>query len=174
MKKHLKKILNLKPKCYICIYFLLIPLFALFYWAMPLSNFETELLIDNFLVCLYFSTVTITTLGFGDITPISPLLQIVTIFESIMGLVTIGLFFNSVAHLKSKIDVDEEKAKNKERIYLQEKIKLKRYNKFVQNNIEFYVLYTSIVTTPMQNRNKHNLNREFVFNDLKIYLNQHY
>lgn len=162
-----KNILCFQPKVYGLIYLGLIPFFALIYWFIPFLDFKTELLIDNYLTCLYYSTVTITTLGFGDISPISQLAQIVTMSESILGLVIIGLFLNSVAHLKSTLDVAEEKIKNQEKAYLREQIRLKRHNKIIQTNIVFYLRYTTIVTSPIRNRAKGILNKDFVFNDLK-------
>jgi mannose/fructose/N-acetylgalactosamine-specific phosphotransferase system component IID len=39
----------------------------------------------------YYSFVTLTTLGFGDITPISDLAQILTTLEAILGLVVIAV-----------------------------------------------------------------------------------
>jgi len=45
----------------------------------------------------YFSAVTITTLGYGDIVPITNTARILVALESIIGLVLIGLFLNSLA-----------------------------------------------------------------------------
>jgi len=51
----------------------------------------------NYLRMLYFSVVTITTLGFGDIVPISTLSRIAVTTEAVLGVVLIGLFLNSLA-----------------------------------------------------------------------------
>jgi hypothetical protein len=45
----------------------------------------------------YFSAVTITTLGYGDIVPITTTARILVAFESIAGIVLIGLFLNSLS-----------------------------------------------------------------------------
>lgn len=53
---------------------------------------------------LYFSVVTVTTLGFGDLTPRldeATLLLVVT-FQVILGVITIGLFLNSISHKLSE------------------------------------------------------------------------
>ena len=50
-----------------------------------------------FLRMLYFSAVTITTLGFGDIAPISTKARMLVMLESVLGIILIGLFFNSLA-----------------------------------------------------------------------------
>ncbi|MGL1861449.1 MAG: potassium channel family protein [Pseudodesulfovibrio sp.] len=47
---------------------------------------------------LYFSAVTITTLGFGDIVPISDKNRRLVTLESILGAVFIGLFLNALAN----------------------------------------------------------------------------
>lgn len=72
----------------------LIPLFALIYYLLP-DSFDGS---QNFLTCLYFSVVTITTLGYGDIVPASSEAQFVSAVQAISGIVIIGLFLNSVAH----------------------------------------------------------------------------
>lgn len=45
----------------------------------------------------YFSAVTITTLGYGDIVPITNITRILVAIESILGLILIGLFLNSLS-----------------------------------------------------------------------------
>lgn len=46
---------------------------------------------------VYFSAVTITTLGYGDIAPISATSRLLVTLESVLGIVLIGLFLNSLA-----------------------------------------------------------------------------
>jgi hypothetical protein len=53
---------------------------------------------DKFIRALYLSAVTITTLGFGDIVPITSLSRIIIIIETISGIIIIGLFLNSLRH----------------------------------------------------------------------------
>jgi hypothetical protein len=50
----------------------------------------------------YFSAVTITTLGFGDITPVTSLARALTGLLAVSGVVLIGLFLNAVAQKWSK------------------------------------------------------------------------
>jgi hypothetical protein len=45
----------------------------------------------------YFSAVTITTLGYGDIVPITNVARIFVVLESVLGLVLIGMFLNSLS-----------------------------------------------------------------------------
>lgn len=50
---------------------------------------------------LYFSAVTQTTLGFGDIVPISDRTRLVVGIQSVLGIILIGLFLNSLAGARS-------------------------------------------------------------------------
>jgi voltage-gated potassium channel Kch len=50
----------------------------------------------SFLRMFYFSAVTITTLGYGDIVPITNGARITLAIESILGIILIGLFVNSL------------------------------------------------------------------------------
>lgn len=53
---------------------------------------------DNYLRMLYLSASTLTTLGLGDITPISSLARFLIILETIVGIVLIGLYVNSLGN----------------------------------------------------------------------------
>ncbi len=156
------------PRSFGTFYLICIPLFAFLYYALPNLSFKTDLNMD-FLTCLYFSTVTITTLGFGDISPLSALAQIIVIIESISGIVLIGLFLNSLAQKKSQTISEQEKIKSASEKFANEKEKLLRYNKLAEQNIQFYFKYTAIITTPILKRpngSETELNRDFTFNDL--------
>ncbi|WP_434352938.1 potassium channel family protein [Psychrobacter sp. HD31] len=52
---------------------------------------------------LYLSVVTITTLGYGDIVPISGLNRFLVGLESIIGLIIVGLFLNSLSRERRKV-----------------------------------------------------------------------
>jgi hypothetical protein len=52
---------------------------------------------DQYLRMLYFSAVTETTLGFGDITPINTLTRSVVTGQAVLGVVVIGLFLNALS-----------------------------------------------------------------------------
>lgn len=52
---------------------------------------------NHFFRMFYLSSVTITTLGYGDIVPITTAARIAISIEAIMGIVLIGLFLNAVA-----------------------------------------------------------------------------
>lgn len=109
--RHNFSILNLSPKHWGLIYILLIPIFAAIYLLLPDNSFfqlKNSFDCKSLLQCLYFSTITITTLGFGDFYPTTAIARLFVMSETILGMVVIGLFLNSVAFLKSKIDADAE------------------------------------------------------------------
>lgn len=51
---------------------------------------------------LYLSAITITTVGFGDVIPISDLARLMVALEAVVGVVIAGLFVNSVATQSNK------------------------------------------------------------------------
>jgi voltage-gated potassium channel Kch len=50
----------------------------------------------NFLDYLYFSSVTITTLGYGDILPNSTKVRFLVMVESFLGVIIVGAFISSL------------------------------------------------------------------------------
>lgn len=50
----------------------------------------------SFIDYFYYSSVVITTLGFGDITPVSKLFRLLTVLEALLGLIIMGLFLAKV------------------------------------------------------------------------------
>lgn len=57
---------------------------------------------------LYLSAITITTLGFGDITPVSESARMSIALEAVLGIVVIGLFLNSLAMRVRRRPVGDE------------------------------------------------------------------
>jgi voltage-gated potassium channel Kch len=51
---------------------------------------------------LYFSAATITTLGIGDISPITAAARVAVSLELILGIVLIGLFLNSLSQKRQQ------------------------------------------------------------------------
>ncbi|WBF66463.1 potassium channel family protein [Desulfovibrio subterraneus] len=62
-------------------------------------------LVDAF----YFSMITITTLGYGDITPATELAKCIVASEAILGVIVIGLFLNSLASFYARVREETEK-----------------------------------------------------------------
>lgn len=101
-----------KPWIIGVVYLLNIFVFSLIYWKI-LSSFFKDLPDLNFIQSLYFSIVTVTTLGFGDITPDinSNSLLVCIIIQVLLGVLNIGLFLNSISN---KISLNKEKEINEQ------------------------------------------------------------
>jgi voltage-gated potassium channel Kch len=52
---------------------------------------------DNYWRMFYFSTITVTTLGYGDIVPLTNKARLIVSTEAVLGVVVIGLFLNSLS-----------------------------------------------------------------------------
>ena len=161
-------IMEQKPFVYGSSYILLIPVFAFLYTYCP----EVEIKIHGenhagFISSFYFSVITITTLGYGDITPVGSLSQIFTALESLLGIILIGLFLNSLSH-KHALKVQKiEKSSQKEQEQRKAIERLESFNKLVELNISIYLTYTIPVTSPMCNIKRDQFNEDFKFNDMR-------
>jgi hypothetical protein len=100
----LKHITN-KPVWVGSIYLITIPIFGLFYYYNPCFWNEPLTAVQS----IYFSAVTITTLGYGDITPQTDIARSLAAIESVFGIILIGLFLNAVAHAS---DMRREEKRN--------------------------------------------------------------
>lgn len=133
---------NVRPLVWICLYIVLIPIFALFYWAMPDAMFRLP---DggtaDYGSWLYYSIVTISTLGFGDYTPMHPLSQGVTAIEVMCGLIILGLFLNAVGAMKSEIDVESEMEKQRRLHFQKEKEQLQARTGTVLRTLHAFVTH---------------------------------
>jgi len=70
--------------------FLLALLFALIYWTLGPQSFDTQHLNFNLITLFYYSVVTFTTLGFGDIIPKTTTAAMWVTIEVILGYVMLG------------------------------------------------------------------------------------
>ena len=140
---------NVRPTVRICTYILLTPVFALVYWALPDAQFRIpDGSATDFGSWLYYSIVTITTLGFGDYTPAYGWAQAVTAIEVICGLSLFGFFLNSVGSMKSEIDVYSEIEKQKLAHAHLQKEKLILCALAIIHNVNVFLSYCYAVTTP--------------------------
>lgn len=58
----------------------------------------------NFVRMLYLSAVTITTLGFGDVVPMTTASRVLVSCEAILGIVLIGLFLNALSFERAHLE----------------------------------------------------------------------
>jgi voltage-gated potassium channel len=74
-------------------YFELIFNFAIIYFVLPVSFFKDFKGFSNVLEAIYFSEVTITTIGYGDISPKHWLPQLLTVYEVFCGFILLLVCF---------------------------------------------------------------------------------
>lgn len=131
---------NVRPLVWMTLYLVLIPIFALIYHWLPDGQFRIP---DaggvDYGSWLYYSIVTITTLGFGDYTPCGGGAQAVTAIEVGFGLAVMGFFLNAVGSMKSEIDVDAEIEKQRALHQDQEHSKLLQSIPLVLHNLNLFI-----------------------------------
>ncbi|MEM0982218.1 MAG: potassium channel family protein, partial [Cyanobacteria bacterium P01_H01_bin.58] len=80
----------------VCVYLLLGYFWALLYsiiYTLDASSFSSEILTEgSYLKVLYYSFVTLTTLGFGDIVPMTEIASVFTILEALVGQIYPAIF----------------------------------------------------------------------------------
>lgn len=144
---------NIRPIYWISLYIALVPIFALFYWWVPDGQFRIP---DggtaDYGGWLYYSIVTITTLGFGDYTPMGSVAQCITAVEVMCGLIIIGFFLNAVGSMKSEIDVESELERQKRVHQAAEKEKLIKNTPIFFHKLNQFLSYCYAVTTPLSKR----------------------
>jgi hypothetical protein len=97
------------PGFYGAWYLISIPLFAFVYW-LPIFEFCSDgKQVKELSSFLYFSAVTVTTLGYGDITPENLPAMLLSGSHSVIGVGLIGLFLNSLSHQTAKESQKEER-----------------------------------------------------------------
>lgn len=160
---------NVRPIVWICLYVALMPIFALIYNWLPDGQFRIpDGGTTDYGSWLYYSIVTITTLGFGDYTPMHPASQAVTAIEVGCGLVILGFFLNAVGSMKSEIEVDAELEKQRQIHDAAEKDKLVKSIPMIIHNINQFLAYCYAVTTPVAKRasTSPEYNPNFTFHDM--------
>lgn len=162
------RVSNIRPIFWITLYLCLVPLFAFFYWLLPDYQFRIpESGGANFGDWLYYSIVTITTLGFGDYTPCSAGAQWITAIEVLCGLVTIGFFLNAVGAMRSEIDVESELEKQRLVHKAEETEKLQKNTSILIFKLNQFLSYCYAVTTPLSERSRQlQYNPDFTVEDM--------
>jgi voltage-gated potassium channel len=93
-------------------YVSVILLFALLYQCLPSDYLGGNEDVNDFGDAFYFSVVTITSLGFGDIYPAAGTTgRLLVAIEAIMGILIIGIFLNDIA-MRQTIRLDKEAKEN--------------------------------------------------------------
>jgi len=93
----------------ICIYMLLGLIWAILYLLLALTTpgafngLPQAPWLDNFAAAVYFSFVTITTLGYGDISPALPVARFLVIMEAIVGVFYMAILVASLVGVRMSV-----------------------------------------------------------------------
>lgn len=144
-----------RPLVWGAIYLGAILLFALVYMLVPCKEWGGSEEITGFMDSLYFSVVTITSLGFGDTFLVagSPY-RVLVIAEAILGILIIGFFLNDVAMSQAKHLDKLNKQKEESRRHQEALERIRQYFGVITPAIEKYLRGIYEVTTPMDERFK--------------------
>jgi hypothetical protein len=80
------------------LYILAIFVFAIAYWYLPFNGCSGL----EFPDAVYFSAVTITTLGYGDISPVNSAVKYIAAFEAVFGVFILGAFLLNFANYQAR------------------------------------------------------------------------
>ena len=159
------------PRFYGWGYMALIPVYACLYEFLPGVQLNYGSNFVTFTDSLYFSVITLTTLGYGDILPANTLTQMLASSETLFGVITIGLFLNSLSIKLSQQSAQAEKERERLAAYYSEVRRLRGFDRLVQLNVDFYLQYTATLTTPFGQRKRGaealQVNPDFKFNHLR-------
>jgi len=159
LKSTMKKLFNLTPSVYGYIYLFTIPFYALLYYLFPHTLNEDISIIDS----IYFSTITITTLGYGDLSPITDLGKILTASESIVGITLIGLFLNALSRVRIEELRLKDKKKERERYKCKQLAKLNGHKNII---LPLLVNYKKSVNELTNIEDLKEYNKNFLFSDM--------
>ena len=142
-----------RPYVWFFIYFAVIFVFAIIFTLLPQSEWNGEKTIDGFIDALYFSVVTITTLGFGDIYPAAGTeARILVSVEAVFGILSIGFFLNDIAIAQSKRLDDMNKRNEEEKNRRIACNRLLVYKQELHPVFERYLRGIYELTTPLEKR----------------------
>lgn len=170
LKHFFHVISNIRPIIWIGVYLCAMPIFALIYYWMPDTQFRIP---DggstDYGSWLYYSVVTITTLGFGDYTPAHGWAQAVTAIEVAFGLSIFGFFLNAVGAMRSEIDVTSAVERQRLVHQSEEKDKLIKNIPVLLHRINNFLAYCYAVTTPEEKRDTlpNEFNPSFTIRDMR-------
>jgi len=86
----------------VALYLLLALIWSIFYTMLlefspeAMTGVEAGQWVDNMSIMTYFSFVTLTTLGYGDISPVTPIAQVLVILEAVTGMFYLAIIVASL------------------------------------------------------------------------------
>lgn len=155
----MKSIFNLRPSYYGFPFAALLIFYSLLYYSVPGILNQDMSIVDSF----YFSVVTITTLGYGHILPISDLGKLITASEAIIGIILLGLFLNALSRVRVETVRLKDIAKEKTRYKYKQ---LSRLNGFYNVLNPYIANYRKSVRELTNEAVDKEYNKDFKFSDM--------
>lgn len=110
------------PVTFAVAYIIIIFLFAILYRisGLEVTTPLNEVRDANIFDCVYFSVVTVTTLGYGDISPSGFFQKTLVVFETLMGVFAFGLFLTAIGYELSnrQTQIEKDNVESRRELYL--------------------------------------------------------
>ncbi|MGE8560913.1 MAG: potassium channel family protein [Acinetobacter sp.] len=170
MNKTFKALGSIHPLKIGMSYLVLIIVSALLLYLCPEFKLTSATVSDpnSFSSSLYFTFVTITTLGYGDILPNNELTRILVILLSFGGVVLTGLFLNSLAHTISKITQIEDENKMRREKFDEDVRRFLDISILLKQNFDDFKFSATGLITPLSKYNPNIDTSKLMEMDFKI------
>jgi hypothetical protein len=81
-------------------------------WLL-VHRFDTAMLLDSYILAVYWSVTTLTTIGYGDITPDTNVARLFTMVIMILGVAVYGIVIGNIAKMMTMADRYKERSREK-------------------------------------------------------------
>lgn len=129
------------------LYIAWVPIFAVSYYFVEGFKIQDKITQLGLIDSIYFSVITLTTLGYGDITPVDAGAKALAALQAIFGVGTIGMFLFFLADERTVELSNDEKKRDDERRKLDAKASIKKQNLLLQPLIDNYILACKRIST---------------------------
>lgn len=140
---------------WVAAYLLVIVVFSFLFLLLPDSEWGGNEKIARFTDAFYFSVVTITSLGFGDIYPIAgSYSRLLVSAEAILGILVIGFFLNDIAHNQAVLMDKQNKDADEEKRFRNAYDNLNTYRQIITPVLERYLRGVYMMVNTMEDKFK--------------------
>ncbi|AYA68604.1 two pore domain potassium channel family protein [Acinetobacter sp. WCHA55] len=175
MGQALRKLSKINPIYFALIYLAAIFVSSILIYCIPIFKLVSSLEginLESFYTAFYFSLITITTLGYGDIVPSNDATRILASGLALFGIVLTGLFLNSLAFIISTLTQLDDRRKIEEERKDLEIEKFSKISILIEQNFNDFKYAATSLITPIE---KYNpiidttplMKMDFKLNDLK-------
>lgn len=171
----LRYLSRINPLIFAAVYFFAAMISSILIYILDyfeLSTGLTNIDINSFFISLYFSLITISTLGYGDIVPGNDATRVLASGLAFLGVIITGLFLNSLAFKVSILTQIEDKKKLERDQHNADIQKFKNISILLRQNFDDYKYAANSLITPLERYNhkpdiSNLLKLNFKVNDMK-------